>query len=96
MTVSSSGKFPSAAWFFHTFPNSVQGEIPSIVTRPVIISIPKITGSPVARSFSKSEAACFIKELVEKWAEKKQKEEKPHQLVFPGSVPQVSWMRGKP
>jgi hypothetical protein len=33
---------------------------------------------------------------VEKQAEKKQKEEKPHQLVFPGSMPQVSQVRGKP
>jgi transposase len=36
------------------------------------------------------------RELVEQRAEKKQKEEKPHQLVFPGSVPHASQVRGKP
>ena len=36
------------------------------------------------------------REQVEQRAEKKQKEEKPHQLDFPGSMPQVSQVRGKP
>ncbi len=36
------------------------------------------------------------REQVETRAEKKQKEEKPHQFVFPGSMPQANQVRGKP